>query len=43
MFPYRIEDLGSRNGTFAKLTAAAPVKPGDTFLMGTTLVTIESV
>ena len=38
---YQVEDLGSSNGTFARLSAPAPVTPGSSFLLGTSLICVE--
>lgn len=38
---YQLEDMGSRNGTFVKLTEPAPVSPGTTFMVGKCLVRVE--
>lgn len=38
---YQVEDLGSSNGTFVRITGPTPVAPGDWLLMGSTLVAVE--
>ena len=38
---YQVEDLGSSNGTFARLSSPAPVTPGSSFLLGTSLICVE--
>jgi len=38
---YQVEDLGSSNGTFVKLTGPAPVTPGSRFLVGTSLICVD--
>ena len=39
---YQMEDVKSRNGTFVKLSEPIHIKTGDVFLVGTTLLTVES-
>jgi pSer/pThr/pTyr-binding forkhead associated (FHA) protein len=36
-----ISDLGSSNGTFVRITAPAPVRPGDQVLVGMQLIRVE--
>lgn len=40
---YQVEDLGSLNGTFAKLTTPVVLAPGSQVLAGSTLISIEKV
>jgi len=38
---YRLEDLGSSNGTFIKLAGPRVLAPGDEFLVGGSLISLE--